>query len=194
MKTTHFITAFLTIFIIAFLASCGKPDSSKATSAQVQTPSQAEIPVYDIGPAKLDLAANTKAPAPSSHSGWIERLDDAKLLAKNGNKHILIDFTGSDWCGWCIRLDKEVFSQEAFKRYAKDNLILVELDFPRNKPQSAEIKQQNQALAQKFGVRGFPTIIILDSNGEFVAKTGYQKGGPVAYVELIKGLISKGKS
>jgi thioredoxin-related protein len=116
----------------------------------------------------------------------------AQTKAKEENKSLLLDFTGSDWCGWCIKLKDEVFSKSAFKDYAKESLVLVELDFPRNKKQSAEVKKQNEALAQKFGVRGFPTLILLSPEGELIGKTGYRQGGAEAYVEHLKEIASGG--
>ena len=115
----------------------------------------------------------------------------AKVKAKAENKPMLLDFTGSDWCGWCIKLDKEVFSEAAFKDYAAAELVLVELDFPRTKEQSAELKAQNEALAKQYGVRGFPTILVLSPDGTLIEKTGYQRGGPEAYVEHIKGILAQ---
>ena len=82
------------------------------------------------------------------HGAWELNFEQAQARAKAENKPMLLDFTGSDWCGWCIRLDKEVFSQTEFKAYAAESLVLVELDFPRGKAQSAEIKAQNKALAK----------------------------------------------
>ncbi len=124
--------------------------------------------------------------------GWMTDFDKAKEKAKAENKHILIDFSGSDWCGWCIKLDKEVFSKEAFKTYADENLVLMLADFPQDKSKlSKETQKQNDQLAKDFGVRGFPTVFILSPDGKTIAKTGYQDGGAEAYVKHIKGLISK---
>ena len=123
--------------------------------------------------------------------GWMTDFEAAKVKAKAENKPMLLDFTGSDWCGWCIKLDKEVFSEAAFKDYAAAELVLVELDFPRGKEQSAELKAQNEALAKQYGVRGFPTILVLSPEGELIEKTGYQRGGPEAYVEHIKGILAQ---
>ena len=125
---------------------------------------------------------------------WETDFEKAKEKAKAENKHILIDFSGSDWCGWCIKLDREVFSKDAFKAYARENLVLMLADFPRDKSgQSAAVQKQNNKLIDKFGVHGFPTVFILDPDGKAVAKTGYQAGGAEAYVELIKKLIADGK-
>jgi len=125
--------------------------------------------------------------------GWVTDFEAASKQAKEEGKYMLLDFTGSDWCGWCIKLDKEVFSKSAFKDFAKENLIAVELDFPRRKEISDETKKQNEALAQKYGIRGFPTILILSPEGELVQKTGYRKGGADAYVKHIEEIIAKHK-
>ena len=90
----------------------------------------------------------------------------------------------------CIKLDKEVFSQEAFQNYAAEALVLVELDFPRGKDQSAKLKAQNKALAEKYGIRGFPTILILSPEGELIEKTGYRRGGAESYVEHIMDILA----
>lgn len=123
--------------------------------------------------------------------GWMTDFEAAKAKAKAENKPMLLDFTGSDWCGWCIKLDKEVFGEAAFKEYAAAELVLVELDFPRKKEQSADLKAQNEKLAKQYGVRGFPTILVLSPEGELIEKTGYQKGGAEAYVKHIKGILAE---
>ncbi len=123
--------------------------------------------------------------------GWQTNLESAKKIAAKENKPILIDFSGSDWCGWCIKLDKEVFSETAFKDYAKDNLVLVLLDFPRKKQIDATTKAINEELMEKYGVKGFPTVILIDSNGKLIAQTGYRKGGAAAYVAHLKELLAK---
>lgn len=125
--------------------------------------------------------------------GWETDFEKAKAKAKAEGKHMLVDFSGSDWCGWCVKLDKEVFSQDAFKAYAKENLVLVLIDFPRDKSKQSEAEQEkNKALMEKFGVRGFPTVYVLNPDGKPVenGKTGYQSGGPEAYVEHIKQIIA----
>lgn len=133
----------------------------------------------------------------SAAEGWLTDLDEGIKVAKAEKKAILVDFTGSDWCGWCIRLKKEVFDQKEFAAATKD-FVLVELDYPQKKQQSAEVKAKNKALSEKFGIEGFPTIMLLDSNGEPFAQTGYQAGGPVKYLahlaELMKDNTSVGKA
>ncbi|MDZ4121088.1 MAG: thioredoxin family protein [Candidatus Cloacimonadaceae bacterium] len=122
---------------------------------------------------------------------WITDYASAVKFANELKRPIFINFTGSDWCSWCIRLDKEVFSQPEFNNYAKESLILLKLDFPRSLPQSAELKTQNQSLQSKYGVRGYPTIVLIDHNEKEIGRTGYQQGGAVKYVSHIKELIQK---
>ena len=121
---------------------------------------------------------------------WETDFEAAQAKSKASGKPMLLDFTGSDWCGWCIRLKKEVFSQPEFAAYASKALVLVQLDFPRAKPQSDALKKQNEALSKKYGVRGFPTIILLSPEGKLLAETGYQRGGAAKYVAHLKELLT----
>ena len=127
---------------------------------------------------------------PASDSlDWKTNVEEAMEIAKKENKAVLVNFTGSDWCKWCFKLNDEVFSQEEFEKYSQENLVLVKLDFPRSVPQTDETKQYNQSLAQKYGIQGFPTILIMDSTGKLLAKTGYQQGGAVNYVNHIQSFL-----
>jgi protein disulfide-isomerase len=126
---------------------------------------------------------------PAAESGWLTDFNAAKKAAAERKVPILADFSGSDWCGWCIKLDKEVFSQKAFKDYAKDNLVLFLADFPRKKTLPAEMKKQNEDLAGKYGIEGFPTVLLLDAEGKVLQTTGYRQGGAEAYVKHLKELI-----
>lgn len=124
-------------------------------------------------------------------SDWLTDFEKAQEQAEKKNRPILVNFSGSDWCGWCIRLDKEVFSKKEFQQFAKEELILLMVDFPRNKEQSSETKQQNQELAQKYGAKGFPTILLLDADGKELARTGYKRGGADNYIDHLKELLEK---
>lgn len=106
----------------------------------------------------------------------------AKTKAKQDGKDLLIDFTGSDWCGWCIKLKKEVFEQDIFKASVPKNFVLVEIDFPRNVEQAEVLVKQNTELRDRFSVSGFPTVILSDAEGRPYAKTGYQRGGAEVYI------------
>ena len=124
---------------------------------------------------------------------WETDFEEASSSAKASGKYILLDFSGSDWCGWCIRLEKEVFSQDAFNDFAKENLVCVLVDFPSAKKQSEELKKQNQDLARKHNVRGYPTVIILSPDGKPVGKTGYLQGGPLEYTRHLKKILEDSK-
>ncbi len=127
-----------------------------------------------------------------AEGNWMTDFEAAQTAAQEKGLPMLIDFTGSDWCGWCIKLDREVFTHAEFVDYANSNLVLVEIDFPRDKEQSDELKAQNEALAEKYGIRGFPTIVLLSSDGELIDKTGYRPGGPGKYVAHLKELLAGG--
>lgn len=135
------------------------------------------------------LAVSLLRPATAAEpavAGWGENYPQALAEAKKSGKPILADFTGSDWCGYCIALKKEVFDTPAFKEWAAKNVILLEVDFPRRKAQAAEIKQQNGKLAQQFAIEGYPTILILDGNGKKIGELGYMDGGPEKWIAEFK--------
>ena len=116
-------------------------------------------------------------------SPWSTDLKKAQEEAKANHKLLLLDFTGSDWCGYCFQLDKAILSQKQFKDYATRNLILVEIDFPRRKPQSVETRKQNQELAERYQIDGFPTLIVLNSDGKALWRyDGMYEGGVAAFL------------
>jgi len=141
------------------------------------------------------LVAMMLAAASVGHAGeWMSDWNAAKEKAAAEKKPILINFTGTDWCGWCIRLEKEVFSKKAFKDYATKNLVLMEVDFPRKKELPAEVQEQNKKLDKEFKIEGYPTIFLLDAEGKKLSEDiGYREGGPEAYVKHLKELIDKAK-
>jgi protein disulfide-isomerase len=132
------------------------------------------------------LAALLLTSFASAKEGWLDDFEKAKTQAKAENKKILLDFTGSDWCGWCKKLEAEVFSQPAWKEYAAKHLVLVELDFPRSFQLPTETKQQNDKLAQKFRIQGYPTIIITSAGGNKKGELGYVAGGPEAFIKALE--------
>jgi protein disulfide-isomerase len=128
------------------------------------------------------LAGWAVAHAAAAELDWMTDLPKAQEKAKTEKKMVMLDFTGSDWCGWCKKLHKEVFSTDDFGKYAKTNLVLVEVDFPRNKQLTPAQKSANNALQAKYRVQGYPTIIVLNSAGAKVAELGYQPGGPQPFI------------
>lgn len=130
------------------------------------------------------------ASAGGDAGGWLTDFEQAKRTAAETKLPILADFSGSDWCGWCIKLEKDVFSQAAFKAYAASNLVLLSVDYPRKKEQPAELKKQNDALNTAYAIHGaFPTVLLLDATGKELARTGYREGGAKAYVKHLQELL-----
>jgi len=127
----------------------------------------------------------------ASADEWLTDYVKALAQAKAENKPVLIDFTGSDWCGWCMKLDREVFSVEAFKSYAAQKLVLLKIDFPRQKPQSAMERAQNERLASQYRVEGFPTVVVLKPDGTKAGELGYLPGGPRAFISALEKVTPK---
>lgn len=118
----------------------------------------------------------------AASEGWLVNIDEAYVQSQQTGKPILANFTGSDWCGWCKKLVRDVFSKPDFKKWADKNVVLLELDFPRSFKLPEDIQQQNASLQQAFGVRGYPTIWVFylnkdaaqnNFNIEALGKTGY---------------------
>jgi thiol:disulfide interchange protein len=130
------------------------------------------------------------AQALAADGTWLTDLPKAQAKAKAEKKMVLVDFTGSDWCPPCKALHKNVLSSPEFLSYAKDNLVLVEIDFPRTKPQSDDLKKANKELSKKHNIEGYPTVIVFDSNGkELLKDVGYDgKGKAADFVAKLKGL------
>ena len=133
---------------------------------------------------------------------WMTSFEEASKVSMETGKPILANFTGSDWCGWCIRLKKEVFSKSEFAKWAEENVVLLELDFPRTTPISDELRAQNQQLAQQFQVRGYPTIIVFDVeaggaedqlNVTTLGRTGYLRGGPTPWIDNVEEMMTVNK-
>jgi len=141
----------------------------------------------------LVVSALSFAAMAAEPKGWTDNYAQAVAKAKAEKKYVLLDFTGSDWCGFCKVLDKEVFSTPHFESWAKKNVVLVTVDFPHQTPLSPQVKKQNSELMSKYPTRGFPTIVITDADGKELAKeTGYHPGtGAVAYVQKLETELKK---
>lgn len=127
--------------------------------------------------------------AETTKAQWLTSYPDAQAKAKAENKLLLVDFTGSDWCPPCIQLNKTVFSSPEFEQFASNNVVLLEVDFPRTKTQSAEQKTANQALQKQFNVEGYPTVIVFNSNGKQVSRDmGYGGESASEYVAKLQKL------
>ena len=139
------------IYLFVFLCglavqACSQPATTTNTTKTAETPKAAETP-------KTAAYASTK-------EGWLVDLDEAYARSTKEKKPIMANFTGSDWCGWCKKLDASVFSQPAFKEWADKNVVLLEVDFPRFKQIPQKNQSQNQALQNALQIRGYPTVWI----------------------------------
>ncbi len=142
------------------------------------------------------LATVLGAIAAEDKGVWVlNDLEAAKTQAATEKKDLLVDFSGSDWCGWCIKLDHEVFSKKEFQDAASKDFVLAVLDFPRKPENKAKIGEEKQKLNEKaskeYGIRGFPTVILMTADGKPYARTGYQAGGVEAYLKHLDELKQK---
>lgn len=122
---------------------------------------------------------------------WLTSWDEASAQSKKSGKPILMDFTGSDWCGWCMKLEAEVFETSTFKDWATKNVVLLKLDFPNDIEQPPALVAQNQGLARRFGVRGYPTIVFADHEGNALGRYGYDKGGPENWTKKAAEILAQ---
>lgn len=130
---------------------------------------------------------------------WYTNVKEAITVSNKEKKPLMLFFTGSDWCGWCIRLQNEVLKTPEFTKWAKQSVVLVELDYPRRTAQSDEIKKQNDELQQAFGIQGYPTVYFAKAtvnkegkvNFEGLGSTGYVAGGPTAWLAVADPFVKK---
>ena len=136
---------------------------------------------------------NDKSAKPATQAAqkitWTTNYQQAVSQAQQGNKHIFLFFTGSDWCGWCKKFENEALSTPQFAQGVGERFVFVEVDFPMSKALPADLQKQNADLKKKYGVTGYPTVVILDSAQNFVAETGYRPGGGKAYADYLLQFI-----
>lgn len=145
------------------------------------------------------MKTGIETPYKASMDGWLVSLEEANALSAKTGRPIMANFTGTDWCGWCIKLRREVFDTKEFKDWAKENVVLLELDFPKKLQLPDNIRAQNSQMQQALSVRGYPTIwfftLTNDDKGQIningLGKTGYVKGGPSAFIKVAESQINK---
>jgi len=136
----------------------------------------------------------------AENDGWLVNIDEAYAESAKTGKPILANFTGSDWCGWCKRLTKSVFSKKEFQTWAEKNVVLLELDYPKRKTLPDNIRQQNAQLRNAFKITGFPTVWVFNLNKddagnmsiEGLGKTGYTKTAK-KFTSDVDQMIARGK-
>ena len=191
-----------------FLSLLDRGKACKLVSVAIRTNTDPELDDYPHGwkiatvPVNLDFkekegnasdsdeAGDAPEVSKSVPKGWTEDFEAAKQQAAKEGKLILMDFSGSDWCGWCKKMDEEVFTKDRFVREASKKFVLVSVDSPRDKSiLSALARKQNRELAEKYEVRGYPTVVIVDPDGKEVKRhSGYRAGGPNGYMKYIREL------
>lgn len=148
-----------------------------------------------LGAAQLTAATTSSEPSPSPAKErlkalWVTDHAGAMLRAREEGRPVLVNFTGSDWCVWCHRIEDQILATEHFLEYAEDHLILLYLDFPRRTALPAALTAQNTRLREQFGVQGYPTLILLDPEGRELGRLGYMAGGPKTFVRELKRLLN----
>ncbi len=175
------------------LAEKGKPAGQiVAGNSQVLTYADVSIRLRDKVVVEIKSIQASQGAAPQevaeARVEWMTDYQRAMARAKAERRNVFLFFTGSDWCGWCQRLEEEILTKEEFKNYAKEKLILVTLDFPKQTPQSEALQNQNRVLARQYRITGYPTVVILDPTGKPMKRLGYQEGGPGPFVKILRSL------
>lgn len=159
-----------------------------AIEAAKNPPPASVVPVVARSAASSRPQPSPAASAVAGKPAWRTDYQAAMVDAKAQNRRVFLFFTGSDWCGWCVRLQREILTTSEFAQFANENLVLIELDFPRKKTLPAALRSQNTSLAQRYRIRGYPTVVVLDSNGQTLGTLGYQEGGPGPFIAKVKSL------
>ena len=139
--------------------------------------------------ARVALASYDSPNGKAKHAQWLRSYDKAVELSKQSGKPILADFTGSNWCGYCIKLKKEVFDTPQFAAWAAENVVLLELDYPKPNLQADWIKQQNTMLQSRYRIDQYPTVLILNHDGSVIGSQGYKEGGPDRWIAIVNNTV-----
>ena len=183
---------FILMAMLLTLTACQKgQDKNKI---EVKTPAQEETAAVDTEVEVTETAETATEPEegtvmPEDDGIWTVNMDFAKKIAKEKDLNLLILFTGSDWCHWCKKLNEEVFSQDEFQQEVVKQFVPVKLDFPSAVKFPEEIRKSYEAEMKKYGVRGYPTVVLTDCEGNAFAVCGYQPGGAEGYLTMLNNLV-----
>jgi len=178
-----------------------------ASSLLSPRPREAPPPPVQEQPPRDATARRTSPPAgpnraktslqaePTNEAGavaWQTDFAKASAAAAQAHRYLLLDFTGSDWCGFCMKLEKEVFSTAEFASFVADRFVCVRVDFPRKQAQPDDLKKQNAELAKNYPIHGYPTVVILAPDGKLVgSQSGYRGNGQQVYIEQLKTMMAE---
>ncbi|MCI5799915.1 MAG: thioredoxin family protein [Victivallales bacterium] len=126
-----------------------------------------------------------------AEANWTDNFQLATELAQKEGKPILMLFTGSDWCGYCIKMEKNAFGVPAFGDFLNKNFVLFKADFPSRKQIPEDTKKQNRQLAKKYAIPGYPTVVIISANGKELTRTGFIRGGVKDYISHYQDILKK---
>lgn len=167
----------IVLLLTGFTVACAQGDKESGQPEPVTVKSSSESAVE---------AEKEQTDSDYPPEGWVTDIREAYRLAQDGDKQILINFTGSDWCVWCKKLSEEVFNTPEFQSYSEDNLVMLFLDFPNGIALPAEQVQHNQIVSQLLGVQGYPAIWLLDTDLSPLLATGYRDGGAEQYISHLQ--------
>lgn len=189
---TTTVSIAATILVCATFAGCAKDGARNPLSEFFESPRSRLVD--EIKPrqsiSEQPTIQQTSYEAKVSDPRWLDSLPEAIAEAQAESKLILLDFTGSDWCHYCVKLKKEIFETPEFKSWASDNVVLLELDFPRRSQLSPQIQQQNEMLKSRYDITSYPTVLLVDVEGNVKAKMGYQKGqSPAQWVQVAESRL-----
>ena len=182
------------LFVGGLTLGCARDNQRNLVSDFFEPPSSRAMDEIKPQP-KSPVGANssvvqTSYEAQISDPQWLTSLPEAISQAQSESKLILLDFTGSDWCHYCVKLKKEVFDSPDFKAWASDNVVLLEIDFPRRSQLPPKIQQQNEMLKSRYEISSYPTVLLVDPEGNVKAKMGYQNGqSPAQWVQMAESRL-----
>jgi len=148
------------------------------------------VPIEMLSPADQAYLLKEEAPpVVGPENGWFVDAEKATQAAEASKRPVLMLFTGSDWCGYCINLEDNVLSKSTWESFAKENLVLLKVDFPRRKKLSKSQSRENSELQKKYGIRGFPTLVLVDASGKKINQFGYGGQSPKDFISLVEGKL-----
>jgi protein disulfide-isomerase len=193
------LLAMLLLSVFGATLGCAKDSTRNVVSDFFEPPSSRAIDEIELQPPR---ATNTLGNSPKIQQAsfeaqipepqWLTSLPQAISQAQSENKLILMDFTGSDWCHFCVKLKDEIFDTPEFKAWAGSNVVLLELDYPKRSQLPPQIQQQNQMLKSRYSISSYPTVILADVEGNVKAKMGYQNGqSPAQWVQMAEARLQE---